>query len=159
MRRKPCRRRVITALPPRGLRPKLTRDQVIGLGLAHMTNLDLISKGQADESVLWQMVEGVFIWSRVAELLGAGVPEMAAQLEMAISVIERFGRTGKVGFSGTEYVLARRGVEVMDELAELVDTPTAVAAANWGEANVNRLSAQCGWPAAAPTAESAAMPC
>ena len=141
--KKACRRRVWVPLPPRGLRPKLHADQVTDLALAHLTNLDLISKGQADEAVLWQMVGGVFTWSRAADLLQVGVDEMRAQLELATRVVERYGRTGRVGFSGTEYQLAKLGVQVMDELAAMVDLPTAVAAANWGEEQVNRLSMAC----------------
>lgn len=37
----------------------------------------------------------------------------------------------------------------MDRLAEMVDAPTAAAAANWGEAQVNALSAACGGQLAA----------
>jgi alpha-D-ribose 1-methylphosphonate 5-triphosphate synthase subunit PhnL len=113
------------------------------LALAHITNLDLISKGQADEEVLWQMVGGVLTWSRVAELLNMGVAEMAPQLELATRVVERYGRTGRVGFSGTEYQAAKLGVDVMDALAEAVDQPTASLAADWSEQQVNLLAARC----------------
>ena len=139
--KKRCHRQVLAPLPPRGLRPKLARNQVIDLALAHLTNLDLISRGQAGETELWHMVAGVFTWSRVADLLGVGVDEMRAQLELVTRVVERYGRTGRVGFSGTEYQAAKLGVDVMDQLAELVDEPTAVAAAEWGEARVNALEA------------------
>ena len=141
MSRKRCTRRVVVPLPPRGLRPRLTPDQVTDLALAHLTNLDLIAKGQATVDEMWQMVGGVFTWSRAADLLQVGVPEMRAQLELATRVVERYGRTGRVGFSGTEYQAAKIGVQVMDELAALVDKPTAIAAAEWGEVEVNRLSA------------------
>jgi hypothetical protein len=139
--KKSCRRRVWIPLPPRGLRPRLASDQVTDLALAHLTNLDLVSKGQADEAVLWQMAGGVYTWSRVADLLQVGVPEMRAQLELLTRVVERYGRTGRIGFSGTEYQAAKLGVQVMDQLAEIVDKPTAVAAAEWGEAAANRLQA------------------
>jgi hypothetical protein len=142
MSRKRCHRRVLPALPPRGLRRKLRPDQVTDLALAHLTNLDLISKGEADEEVLWQMVGGVLTWSRAAELLGQGVPEMQAQLELATRVVERYGRTGRVGFTGVEYQAAKLGVDVMDALASAVDEPTALAAAEWGEQQVNRLQQQ-----------------
>lgn len=143
MSRKRCQRRVLPALPPRGLRPKLQPDQVTDLALAHLTNLDLISKGKASEEELWQMVGGVLTWSKAAELLGQGIPEMQAQLELATRVVERYGRTGRIGFSGVEYQAAKLGVDVMDALASAVDKPTAIAAAEWGEREVNKLSAQC----------------
>jgi hypothetical protein len=149
MSRKRTARRVWVPLPPRGLRPKLDKDQVTDLALAHLTNLDLISHGQADADVLWQMVGGVFTWARVADLLQMGQDEMRAQLELATRLVERFGRTGRIGFSGVEYQAAKRGVEVMDELASLVDKPTAVAAAEWSEAKLNGLAEACAQRAAA----------
>lgn len=149
MSRKRTPRKVWVPLPPRGLRPKLDKAQVTDLALAHLTNLDLIAHGQADEDVLWQMVGGVFTWSRVADMLQAGQDEMRAQLELATRLVERFGRTGRIGFSGVEYQAAKRGVEVMDELAWLVDKPTAVAAAEWGEARVSALASACGQRVAA----------
>jgi len=139
--RKRCPRRVRPALPPRGLRPKLQPDQVTDLALAHLTNLDLISKGKASEEELWQMVGGVLTWSKAAELLGQGIPEMQAQLELATRLVERFGRTGRIGFTGVEYQAAKLGVEVMDALASTVDQATATAAAEWGEQQVNKLAA------------------
>lgn len=143
MSRKHTPRKVWVPMPPRGLRPKLAKDQLTDLALAHLTNLDLISRGQADEEILWHMVEAVLLWSRVADMLQVGQDEMRAQLEMATRMVERFGRTGRVGFSGVEYQAAKRGVEVMDELASIVDKPTAVAAADWSEARVNALAAAC----------------
>jgi hypothetical protein len=141
MSRKRCRRQVFIPLPPRGLRPKLASDQVTDLALCHLQTLDDISRGRATEVTLWDLVGAAFTWSRTAELLDLGVPEMAAQLELATRVVERYGRTGRIGFSGTEYQMAKLGVDVMDQLAEIVDRPTAIAAAEWGETKVNALAA------------------
>ncbi len=141
MTRKHTRRRVIVPMPPRGLRPKLTHDQVIDLGLVHMANLDAIATGRGTEEILWQWVGGLFTWSRAAELLGLGLEEIEPQLQMAAEVINRYGRTGRVGFTGAEYQLAKFGVQVMDALAEQVDRATAVAAAEWSEQKVNMLAA------------------
>lgn len=137
---------------PRWLRPKLTRDQVRDLALCHLQNLDAIAKGQADEATLWQWVGGCLTWSRVAELLGIGVPEMAEQLHLVKAVVERFGRTGRAVFTGPEYQLAKAGCDVMDQLAERVDRDTAVQAADWSEARCNAMAAEHtrnGTPAAA----------
>ena len=143
MSRKHCRRRVRVPLPPRGLRPRLDAGQTRDLALAHIVNLDTIARGEADECVLWQMVGGVLTWSRTADLLGVGIEEMRAQLETATRVVERYGRTGRIGYSGLEYQTAKLGVQVMDDLAEIVDTHTAIAAAEWSENRVNLLAAQC----------------
>ena len=139
MSRKHTRRRVIVPLPPRGLRPKLDRGQLVDLGLAHTANLDAIARGGASVDILWQTAGGVFTWWRVAQLLGVGEPEMQQQLQMIEHVLERFTRTGRVGFTGPEYQLAKVGVEVMDQLAEIVDRHTAVIAAEWSEQKINAL--------------------
>jgi len=139
--RKRCRRRVIVAMPPRGLRPRLADDQVRDLAMVHLVNLDAIAKGLADESTLWHWVGGLFTWSRVATLLQTGEPEMELQLALATAVLDRYERTRRIGFSGPEYQQAKDGVVVMDQLAELVDRPTAIAAAEWSERRVNQLEA------------------
>lgn len=139
MSRKCCRRRPIVAQPPRGMRPRLPAAQVRDLGLCHAINLDAIATGTADAATLWQWVGGVLTWSRVADVLQAGAAEMQVQLEMAQRVIERFTRTGRVGFSGPDYQLAREGIKVMDQLSEVVDRATAVAAAEWSEGRLNAL--------------------
>lgn len=128
---------------PRGLRPKLASDQVRDLSLAHIANLDTIAHGGAGQEILWQWVGGLFTWSRAADLLELGQAEIEPQLAMAAAVIERYGRTGRVAFTGPEYQLAKEGVLVMDALAEHVDRATAIAAADWSENKVNELAAQC----------------
>lgn len=123
---------------PRGLRPKLTGAQVTDLALAHIENLDTIAKGAATADTLWQWVGGVLTWSRVAEMLKAGELEMTAQLDLVASIVERYGRTGRIVFTGSEYQLAKDGVGYMDDLAAIVDKPTAILAAEWSEAAVNK---------------------
>ena len=64
---------------------------------------------------------------------------MADQLRLATRLVERYGRTGRVLFDGPDYQLAKLGTGYMDDLAELVDHPTAVMAANWSEAQLQRM--------------------
>lgn len=138
----------------RGLRPKLDHSQLVDLGLAHTANLDAIARGEADEAMLWDVAAAVLTWSKVADLLQAGVPEMTLQLELSARLVERFGRTGRVAFDGPDYQLAKEGLQVMDQLAELVDSPTAIAAAEWSEAKVNELAAACSHNRASHSAEA-----
>ena len=138
--KKRCKRRVTPALPPRGLRPRLASDQVRDLGFVHVGHLDDLAYGRADGDKLWQWLGGLLTWHRVAQKLQRGVPEMDDQLALAQSVMARFGRTGRMGFSGAEYQLAKRGVMVMDQLAEQVDRATAIAAAEWSELTINRIA-------------------
>lgn len=49
MTRKRCHRRAIIALPPRGLRERMKPETVTTLAIAHLTNLDEISRGTASE--------------------------------------------------------------------------------------------------------------
>jgi hypothetical protein len=141
MSRKRCRRRIWAAIPPRELLPKLPADQVRELSLVHSSNLDLLATGQASEQVMWDLVSGVLLWSKAAEQLKAGVDEMLEQVQLATAIVQRYGRTGRVGLSGAEYQLAKRGVEVMDQLAELVDKPTAIACAEWGLLKMREMAA------------------
>lgn len=139
-RRRP-RKAELLARMPRAFRPKLRPDQLRDLGLAHIENLDAIATGQAEPSMIWDYVGGVLTWWKVAQALGVGQPEMDLQLEVATRLVERFGRTNRVLFDGPDLQLARTGVVVMDMLAELVDYPTASAAADWAEHEVNRMAA------------------
>lgn len=134
-----ARRRVITPMPPRGLRPKLTKDQQLDLAIVHMQNLDLVATGRADAQVMLHLVEQSMTWLRVAELMGSRVEEMQQQLQVALQVVRRFERTRRVGFSGPEYQLAKVGVEVMDDLAQRADKATAVAAVAWSEGEFERV--------------------
>lgn len=142
MTRKSAPRRVWPALPPKGLRrppDPLWPETRSALAIAHMQNLDLISRGTASQDEVWHLVEQALTWSRVAQLLGQGEPEMTEQVTVATQVVQRYQRTGRVGFSGLEYSAAKRGIDVMDELARLVDQPTASQAVAWSEGQVARL--------------------
>lgn len=127
-------RRIKPEQLPKWLQPKLDDDQVSMLGHAHIQNLETISKGQADSDTLWQWVGGTLTWWRVAVLINAGSPEMDKQVQLVTSVIERYGRTGRIAFTGPEYQLAKEGVDVMDALASIAPQHIASQAADWSEA-------------------------
>ena len=139
MTRKRCNRRTVIPMPPRGLRPKLARDQVPDLAIVHHSNLDDMVKGRGTVDLLWQITGGVLTWSYVAQRTGQHVEAMAAQCELMQGVLQRWLTTGRVGFSGPEYQQAHAGVEVMDALAMDVDRAIAVEAAEWSERRVNEL--------------------
>lgn len=138
--RKRCNRKRISALVPRGLRPMLDAGQRRDLGLVHMVNLDTISRGEADEATLWQVVGGVLTWSCVANRLERGQVEMDAQLALTTRLVERYRDTGRIEFVDGDYELAKTGTVVMDLLAEVVDRPTAIEAAQWSERRIERMS-------------------
>lgn len=126
---------------PQWLRPRLQRAQVLDLAIVHVTNVDEISSGKATEQTLWDMATCVLTWSRVAEVLDVGVPEIEPQLHLVASLIERYGRTGVVSFEGAEYELAKFGIVVMDLLAQAVDATTAERAVAWANDKANRWCA------------------
>jgi len=124
---------------PTGMRPRLTRAQIVDLALVHHANHDAIRTGAASPSVMWAWAEGALTWSRVAELLGAGETEMGELLLTVEAVIERYKRTGRVGYSGTELQAAAYGAQVMDALAETVDAATALRAVHWSAQQVAQM--------------------
>jgi hypothetical protein len=128
---------------PRWCRPKLTKASLTDLGLAHHENVDIVAKGLGNEEILWQMVGGVLTWSKVAETLQAGVPEMTAQTHLITRLIDRYKATGKVVFTGLEYQKAKDGAGFMDQLAEMVDAYTALQAAIWSEDRTNEMASAC----------------
>jgi hypothetical protein len=128
-------------LPPvlRCFAPKLARDQVLDLALAHILDLDAMVTGKATDDTLWNWVGSILTWSRVCELLRRHEAEMLVQAQLAKAVLDRYRRTGRIGFSGPEYQTAKTGIELMDHLAQTVDRPTAVAAADWSEATLHAM--------------------
>jgi hypothetical protein len=131
----------LLARMPRAFRPRLDTLQRRDLALCHNVNLDAIATGQAEASMLWDFLGGVLLWHRAATLLGVGVDEMAPQLEVATRLVERYSHTGRVAFDGPDYQLAKIGVALMDELASLVDRPTATAAAEWSQVECDTIAA------------------
>jgi|GEM_PF-2314688 len=134
-----ARRQLLLDRMPRAFRPRLRTDQLRDLGLAHIQNLDAIATGQAEASMVWDYTSSVLCWWKAAQLLATGQPEMDEQLEVATRLVERYSRTGRVLFDGPDLAIARRGVVVMDLLAELVDQTTAMTAAEWSEREINRM--------------------
>lgn len=151
MSRKRCRREPVMALPPRGLRPKFSQDQLRTLSLAHIEFIDAMARGQANEVDLSMWITAVYTWAKVAETIGAGLDEMRAQLELVDAVSQRFHRSGRAVFTGPEYQLAKAGLGHMDDLAEISDRAIADAANSWAKqylASMMRFVAGKVWTAA-----------
>ncbi|QOR55210.1 MAG: hypothetical protein SHS37scaffold296_27 [Burkholderiales phage 68_11] len=143
MKRRPLTQAQLLARMPRAFRPKLDAAQRRDLALCHISNLDEIARGVATEQVLWDWVGAVLTWSKAAELLERGTDEMHQQIELATRLMNRYRQTGRILFTGEDYQLAKAGVTIMDALAETADRPTAVAAADWGEAALAKMSEAC----------------
>lgn len=139
--RKRCNRKPVAPVP-RWLRPKLTPDQKRDLAICHMENVDAFINGDPKPENFWQWAGSVLTWQRVAQMLEVGVAEMERQAALVSSLSDRYHRTGRYRFTGPEIELAREGVLVMDALADEVDRPTAMLAAEWSEAQLARLQPQ-----------------
>jgi len=126
---------------PRGLTPKLSGAQKIDLAICHHINHDAIVRGQAGTQIMWDYVESVLAWWKVADLLAQARPDMTLQLGVATRLVEHYGRSATVQFVGHDIELARRGLMTMDQLADLVDQPTAVVAVMWARGEFNSLTA------------------
>ena len=120
--------------------PRLTEQQQQGLSLVHVVNLDAIARGQADVRMMFDFVGGVLTWWRAAELAGLGVDELQPQYDLAMRLVERYRRTGRVRFDGPDYQLAKEGLALMDALASSVPQATAAEAAEWSEVESQRLA-------------------
>jgi hypothetical protein len=136
------------ALPPPGLRPKLDKSQQLDLAVNHWTAVDAIAKGGANIDTLVQYIGGVTTWTFVASALRARneTPDTIARHAQMMEafgtvtpLLDRYRRTGRVGFSGTEYQSAKAACETMDQLAAIVDKDVASAAADQSEDFVNKL--------------------
>ena len=156
MTRQPQRRMSATEMLSRlhrGFRAKLTPDQRSQLELCHLVNLDAIATGAAEPAILWDWVGCVLTWMSVAEQLRVGELEMTLQIEVATRLVDRFGRTGQVRFDGPDYQAARVGLQIMSQLADIVDAPTAVLAVSWSERELDKI--QISAMAFRPMAEAA----
>jgi hypothetical protein len=118
----------------------LTAAQVRDLDTTHLQTLDDIARGLGTDEHLTQWSGAVATWAHVARMRGEGVPEMAEQSAVVASITARHRRTGRVGFSGTEYQVAKAGVAIMNALAEVTDLATAKCAADLAELDLTASS-------------------
>jgi len=139
MSRKQSSHRPIAVRPPPGLRPKLTRERLCELGLIHIGLVDSLVSGTADLNVLWEWMAGVLTWSRVAQACQLGEQEIDVVATLAVTLAERYERTGQIALSEPEKDVMREGSVVMDLLAQSVDLCTAEAVADWSRSHIASL--------------------
>lgn len=109
---------------PKFWRPKLPDSAKTTVQVIHWDLLQRFTDGSATEVELWDWVETGYTYQQMARLLQADgapiTPEAVAAIEEQVStydsVIQRFMRTGRPGFSGSEYLVARAAVQTMDTL-------------------------------------------
>lgn len=99
-----------------------------------------LSDSQVQDLALYQWIGGVLTWHYASRLVHQHEADMDEQLALARTMIRRHHVDGKIGFTGPEYQLAKRGVEVMDALADVTPKVKAIEAANRSEKELARLA-------------------
>lgn len=135
------------AILPKWFHPKLDADQIVSCKVAHWDLLDRFTSGRATEHDMWDMVHTGMTYSELMRLLeddGTQFTEeakaaIAEHLESFPSVIDRYNRTGRVGFSGEQLLAARAASELMEQLIEMDRFGFAVRATEWAKAKVDAL--------------------
>lgn len=142
MSRLPTHQAKPISMVPKWCRPRLEQAKVNQIELIHLAHVDAIVRGIGTVDLLWDILESLLTWSDVAKRMDLGAPEIVAQIDLYQAVLDRYQRTGKVGYSGPEYQLAVKGTVHMTLLASEVDQLTALKAAEWAEQQVVQLKVQ-----------------
>ena len=134
------------AILPKFWRPVLSSEVKLDAKVIHWDLVNRISSGAATFDDLRDWIETGLTYSQMMQLLAEDGTEFTAEALDAIagqigiyeSVIERYGRTGRVGFSGPELLTARAAACVMDGLIELDRHGIAERAAHWSIETMRR---------------------
>lgn len=134
---------------PKFWRPSVTTSQRIECQVIHWDLIDRFTNGTATPEDLWDWMETGYTYSQMMVLLDqSGIPftseSMAAicdQMDIYAHVVDRWKRTGRVGFSGPELCIAKAAAHVMDALIELDRFGIAETAAIWSAQQMARIRA------------------
>lgn len=124
---------------PKFWRPKLSTAQRLDAGIIHWDLVNRFCDGTATHVELWDWIETGFTYSQMMRMLAEDgaefTPEaqgaIAEQLDIYAAVIDRFRRTGRVGFDAEQLRIARAAANVMDSLLEADRHGIAVRAGQW----------------------------
>jgi hypothetical protein len=143
------RRSESRALLPKFFQPKSTASRMLTTTIYHWDILSKFATDEADAQTMWAWVEAALVYSEMTRLLikdGVPVSDEAIQaideqLEIVAQVIDRFAATGRVGFSGTELLIARAAGHVMDQLIAADRHGIFHAAYKWAQTEINKMKA------------------
>lgn len=135
------------SLIPKFFLPKLSEAQVTSCKVAHWDLLGRITSGRATEHDIWDMVHTGLTYIELMRLLESDGTEFTEEAKAAIAehletfpgVIERYRRTGRVGFDGPQLLAARAAAELMEQLIEMDRFGFAVRATAWAKAKRDAL--------------------
>lgn len=132
---------------PKFWRPKMEATQQLDAKVTHWDLVSRFSDGTATQDDLWDWMETGFTYSQMMRLLvedgleltDEALNAIAEQLNIYESVIDRFKRTGRIGFSAQELLIARAAASVMDGLIEADRHGIAVRAALWSAGQMRAI--------------------
>lgn len=136
--------KIRAALPPPGMRPKLSDAKVWAIAINMQSNVDELTEGTMNDSILWDFIGGVLTWKRVAEALkyeDAYAVLNDIYTTAAASAVAGWIVKGVAKFSVDESRKVFESLPWCEALAKEVDLVTATAAANWSQSMLDRLVA------------------
>jgi len=139
---------------PKFWRPKVAPAEQLTCQIIHWDLITAFTRGTATFKDLRDWIETGMTYAKMVELLIAdGVaikPEAAEALNdqaaLYEGVIARYGKTGRVGFSGYELTVVRLAACVMDELIQLDRHGIAGLAALWSTERMRQARKTGGFP-------------
>ena len=136
-----------SGLLPKYWQPKLAQSTQTTVKVIHWDLFNRFTDGTATSTELWDWIETGLTYSRMAQLLAEdGVTvsteaqaAIAEQLSIYDSVMARFKKAGRAGFSPAEYLVARAAVQSMDTIIELDRHGLGMRAAMWSSEQMPTL--------------------
>lgn len=113
------------------------------LGISNWGLLTQLTSAGAADVDLWNWLGSLLMYTHMAErvedaALHAG---LAAAVEATMTVVTRFKRLGRVGFSGPELTACREAVQWMEALAEVTPNAIAIECGTRAERELERIRA------------------
>lgn len=135
-------------LLPKFWRPKLKPAVQTTAQIAHWDLVSQFTEGRANRTTLLEWIATGFTYSEMMRLLAKegedftpeAVQAITDQLESYEGVKARYEATGRAGFNATELNTARAAAHVMDQLTTMDKHGIALRAANWSNAQMERIS-------------------
>ena len=132
---------------PKFWRPRLSAAQKLSCRTIHWDLIDRFTSGTADREVLWDWMETGLTYHQFMRYLEQdgtnftveAMEAVTEQLAIYESVVARFARTGRVGFSAQELLVARAAAMVFDSLLDLDRNGLLVKAAQWSTETMARV--------------------
>jgi hypothetical protein len=126
---------------PKWLRRKLDGDQIVSCKVAHLDLISRFTNGTATEHDMWDMLHTALTYSEMMRLLEeSGIvftdeakAAVVEHLESMPGVIDRYRKTGRVGFNGEQLLAARAASMVTEQLIEMDRFGIALRASEWAK--------------------------